>query len=131
MEDHKAANHQFIGFLVAVVLATGLTHVVFIKDKATHTAERAVLELIHDSALPALHTLQSDRERAIASQKFQDSIRTKYGVRFQFLAKGSKAGVRRGRGRGKHDMHQPSLVFTGGGAADRAFEKRAVYSVRA
>lgn len=54
------------------------------------SCEKAVMELMEESSLPAVHTIQMDRERSITSKKFQASMRSRHGVQFQFFTKGSK-----------------------------------------
>ena len=47
--QEKSKNDNYIGFLVCASPSTGLLHAVLVKDKATASLERAVLELVRDS----------------------------------------------------------------------------------
>ena len=93
MGQERRVNNNHIGFLLCTAPATGLIHVMPIDDKSIPTFEAGLLRLMRASPFPVLHTIQSDQERSLTSEAFRESMFSKYRVRFQVLAKGSKAYV--------------------------------------
>ena len=53
--------------------------------------EKALEKVCKGNYFPAIETIMSDREKAITSPKFRKSMLEKYGIKFQFLTRYSKA----------------------------------------
>jgi hypothetical protein len=88
---NKGHDSGCIGFVIAVAPATGMLQAIPVKNKATETFEECIEELITAGIFPALHTIQSDRERALTSARFRQYILDEKHIRLHQLVTGSKA----------------------------------------
>ena len=88
--EYKNWNHGYIGALVATS-ESGFTTAVGLKARTTDEFEQSLETLVKSSAFDRIETFISDRETAIWSDSFQERILAKYGIKFGFMQKGSKA----------------------------------------
>ncbi len=95
-EQHRRFNKGARGFLACVETATYRIAILPFNDRTLKSYERAVVELVEGGHFSSLTNLYSDREAAVFSQRFQDSIKAKYGVRVRYLSRGSKAFLAEG-----------------------------------
>ena len=89
MSGLSSANFQRKGFVLACETSTQKLGFSFMTRKNLAGWDKALTELM--TQFPGAHTVFSDRERALTSKKFQDTMRERFGLSFVFLRGRNKA----------------------------------------
>lgn len=90
-EEWSQWNGGFLGFTVCVCSATGLMTAVPFKNRKMSSFEDCCETIIKSGIFPSITTICSDRESAVFSDTFQEKMLSKFGIRFAYLSRFSKA----------------------------------------
>lgn len=84
-------NDDYIGFFLAVCVSTGLLMPVLIKNNTTEIYQEAITQMVNSGLFPAIHTIQTDKEKALVSRRLQRYVMENFGIRMYQLVGGTKA----------------------------------------
>ena len=87
----KRFNDGHVGFLVINSVAAKKWVAMPMKSRTMKEFEKVLTQVFKGNYFPAINKILSDREVAIASPNFKKKIFEKYGVKFHFLTRYSKA----------------------------------------
>ena len=84
-------NRKYKGFLLSVCVATGLMMPVLVVQNKVGTYQFALKKIVDSRLFPAIHTIQTDKERAFVSPELTEYALEEFGIRFHQMVTGSKA----------------------------------------
>lgn len=87
---HRGQNSGCGAFMVAVEALSQQTFTVGMRDGTTASWEKAVTELA-ETRFHSIRVVVTDRDSAVKSQKFRDSIKERFGITWTHLKNRSKA----------------------------------------
>ena len=90
-KEFKWFNNNYIGFLMVVSVNASKHHAVPMKNRKMESFEKALEEICLSDIFSAVNTVISDRESAVWSQKFQDKMKEKYNIQFEFMYRMNKS----------------------------------------
>ena len=90
-KDFKWFNKNNIGFLMVVCVNASKQYAVPMKNRKMESFETALEEICLSDIFSAVNTVITDRESAVWSQRFQDKMKKKYNIKFEFMYRMNKA----------------------------------------
>ena len=89
--EWKRHNNGYIGFLMINSVFPKKRCAIPMKSRNTIAFEKAIEEVCLGNVFPAINTILSDRETTIYSKNFQNQMKKKYSIKFNFIQRFNKA----------------------------------------
>lgn len=90
-KDLKSYNDNNVGFSLINCVITQRRWATPLVSKTKESFETSIENAVRGNVFPAIRTVLTDRESALISDEFQQRMKDKFGIRFHFLHRYSKA----------------------------------------